>query len=100
MIPPLIKELGIMLAVATVLLVLDRVFRLGPLLRGDLWSTEGLQTGGGLINGTTSRIGMRCGTDIGGCDKDHTCANGFCIKNAPPALREKYPLPVLPTQSK
>lgn len=95
MTPPLVKELGTMLAVATVLLALDRVFRLGPLLRGDVWTTEGLQTGT-LMNGTTSRLGTRCGTDIGGCDEGHMCANGFCIAQAPPALREKYPLPVLP----
>jgi hypothetical protein len=94
----IVKELGFLLGLATVLLLFDRYVRIQPILRGGaVWSTEGMAGGSTLVNGTTSRLGSRCGTDIGGCGESQTCANGFCISQSPPALREKYPLPVLPS---
>jgi len=90
---PIVKDLGLLLILASALLVADRIFRLEPILNGF---KEGLVNTGTLINGTTSRIGVRCGTDIGGCGDSGFCGNGFCIDRAPPSIREKYPLPVLP----
>jgi hypothetical protein len=87
-------QLGFLLVIATGLVIIDRYVRLQPLLGRGMGVSEGFRSGP-LINGTLSRLGKRCGTDIGGCG-DNRCANGFCISQAAPALVDKYPLPVLP----
>lgn len=96
--PPLHIQLGTLIAVAVGLLVADRILRIQPFLNSLYGGapTDGFQDRV-RVNGTTSRLGARCGVDVGGCPEGLRCGNGFCIEQEPPHFTEdREPVPVLP----
>jgi hypothetical protein len=41
--------------------------------------------------------GLRCGVDMPPCDPGLKCINGFCAATDPKPVREKDPVPLLPS---
>jgi len=75
-------SIGVILALALLLLVADRIFRINPFL-----AREGFQL---------YADPQRCGVDLPPCPFPKRCMNGFCYKSDEPQLRDRNPLPVLP----
>lgn len=70
-------------AIAIALLVFDRYFRINPLL-----GVEGFLSGG---------QPQRCGVDMEPCPHPQKCMNSFCSDTDTPQLRDRNPLPVMPS---
>ena len=75
-------SLGILLLLAVMLLIADRVYRINPIL-----FAEGFQVAG---------YPERCGIDLAPCPFPKRCMNGFCYASDEPQLYDRNPLPVLP----
>ena len=86
-------QLGILGFIAVALLVVDRVVRIDPLLKGKLASTEGFKVNTGT---GSKRAGTRCGVDLFPCKSNLRCANGMCISQKTTMPIEAYPLPIYP----
>jgi hypothetical protein len=84
-------SLGVLLCIAIVLLIIDRQLRINPFLQRANGSIEGMAN-----NGTRSRVGTRCGTDLYPCPPPLRCGNGMCISEEMTMPIEANPLPVLP----
>jgi len=78
-----ITPLLFVLAIAIVLLIVDRIMRISPFMERE---------------GFTSRSGgpQRCGVDLPPCPHPLRCMNGFCFKENQAQLFDRNPLPVLP----
>ena len=74
----------IIMVLGLTLLVLDRVYRIGP-----FFAKEGFDILG------NSQIQM-CGVDHPPCNFPLRCANGFCRSDEQKVLTERRPLPVVP----
>jgi hypothetical protein len=68
-------------AIAILLLVLDRMYRIRPFLSETF-------TGNGYL--------QRCGVDMAACPHPLRCMNGYCLSEETAQLRDRNPLPVLP----
>jgi len=75
-------SVGLIAALAIILLLADRVYRINPYL-----AREGFQ-----IYGQP----QRCGTDLEPCPFPKRCMNGFCQVSDIPEMHDRNPLPVLP----
>jgi len=75
-------SVGLIAALAIILLLADRVYRINPYL-----AQEGFQ-----IYGQP----QRCGLDLEPCPFPKRCMNGFCQKSDIPEMHDRNPLPVLP----
>ena len=78
-----VYSLGIVLLIAVMLLIADRVYRINPILFSEGFAVAGYPE--------------RCGVDLEPCPFGKRCMNGFCFAaNEQPQMYDRNPLPVLP----
>jgi len=75
-------SIGIVLLLAVMLLIADRVYRINPILFREGFAIAGYPE--------------RCGVDLGPCPFPKRCMNGFCYSTDEPQMYDRNPLPVLP----
>lgn len=84
-------SLIILLCIALVLVIIDRIIRIQPYITTVVVIEEPFQMPV-LKNGRATA----CGNGLISCPEGTKCGNGLCISTDPFHLTEKYPLPVLP----
>lgn len=73
-------------AIALALLIADRYIRINRVLELE-----------GFLSGGSGAGPQRCGVDLAPCPHPQKCMNSFCAEaGAPPQLRDRNPLPVVP----
>jgi hypothetical protein len=74
--------IGFIAALAILLLVADRMYRINPYL-----AMEGFRVAG---------QPQRCGADLEPCPHPKRCMNGYCYGSDTPQMYDRNPLPVVP----
>uniref|UniRef100_A0A6C0K0H3 Uncharacterized protein n=1 Tax=viral metagenome TaxID=1070528 RepID=A0A6C0K0H3_9ZZZZ len=78
----------VLLCIAIVLLIADRLIRIQPYVEKLRVVNESFQ-----MPAVNAR---KCGVNMLPCMNTTKCGNGFCISTEPPVVIDKNPLPVLP----